>query len=630
MAEQILLNSSTFGGMREMGGFGQPLHALYPQIRKVLNDELGPEAANLLAEPVVDRAKNRIDWYTQGDADQPRVLLNALPEEQRQAILARVHALLERAREVAQRYVASDDPRRAQLGVVLQAALSAPAETEVFVIEERPVMIRWGFTLDGLAQTLPDAGQGVALAPSVSDGALAGRDVAIPDIALPAAATLPSASPPNLDPTVHGTEPAMPARQPALAESTAPGAPEPPSARRPETTALAPPATGPTELEPESPVRRRSFWPWGLLALLLLLAILAYWWLREPAPSWPAPVSGSSPAADSRADGARTAPSTPESSSVGRSGRETEKTTSAIERGTVSPTVPPVVDSTAVGRDAVRGERDATLSSSTRSSPSSPAGQAGDGASVASPQAPVSPGSSPPPMTARPPSASSAPERTSDGAVTAESSAPTGKATTSAALEDVLAGRAPATTGPSPAPGAERGELKADSSAARVASSAPSEPPLAAGPPLPKTEPTPEEQREFTSRLSAAGAATGEITATLLWNSPADLDLVVRCPSGQQLDFRNPAACGGALDVDANAARGNVTDRPVENAFWPAGRAALGSYDVTVRYAPRKDEQNPRETPFQVRLIRGGQESVFKGVIRPNTAMPVTSFTVAR
>jgi hypothetical protein len=145
-----------------------------------------------------------------------------------------------------------------------------------------------------------------------------------------------------------------------------------------------------------------------------------------------------------------------------------------------------------------------------------------------------------------------------------------------------------------------------------------------------KAEPTAEERREFASRLSAAGAATGEITVTLLWNSPGDLDLVVRCPSGQQLDYRNPAACGGALDVDANAARASLSDRPVENAFWRAGQAAPGSYQVVVRYAPRKDERNPRETPFQVRLIRGGQESVFKGAIRPHAVTPVTTFIVER
>ena len=44
MIEQILLRSGSFDGVREIGGFGQPLHALYPQIRSVLASELGPDA----------------------------------------------------------------------------------------------------------------------------------------------------------------------------------------------------------------------------------------------------------------------------------------------------------------------------------------------------------------------------------------------------------------------------------------------------------------------------------------------------------------------------------------------------------------------------------------------------------
>ena len=93
MVEQILLSSGSFAGMRETGGFGQPLHALYPQIRAVLASELGSEAAALLAEPVVDRVNDRIDWYTEGDPDHPPAALGDLPEEQRQPLLAQVHDL---------------------------------------------------------------------------------------------------------------------------------------------------------------------------------------------------------------------------------------------------------------------------------------------------------------------------------------------------------------------------------------------------------------------------------------------------------------------------------------------------------------------------------------------------------
>lgn len=102
--EQILLSSSAFEGMRETGGFGQPLHTLYPQIRAVLTEQLGADAADLLAEPVVDRARGRIDWYTEGDPEQQRVTFDALPEEQRRAMLARIEDILRRGRELAERY----------------------------------------------------------------------------------------------------------------------------------------------------------------------------------------------------------------------------------------------------------------------------------------------------------------------------------------------------------------------------------------------------------------------------------------------------------------------------------------------------------------------------------------------
>ncbi|MCB1822579.1 MAG: hypothetical protein KDI73_13540, partial [Candidatus Competibacteraceae bacterium] len=145
-----------------------------------------------------------------------------------------------------------------------------------------------------------------------------------------------------------------------------------------------------------------------------------------------------------------------------------------------------------------------------------------------------------------------------------------------------------------------------------------------------QADPTPEERQEFTNRLSATGAAIGEITATLLWNGNADLDLVVLCPSGEMLDYQNPHECGGTLDVDANTARDSLSDRPVENVFWPAGQALPGTYRIIVRYAPRKDEQQPQSTSFQVRLIRNNQEKVFKGMAKPRKASPVTNFTVER
>ena len=61
-----------------------------------------------------------------------------------------------------------------------------------------------------------------------------------------------------------------------------------------------------------------------------------------------------------------------------------------------------------------------------------------------------------------------------------------------------------------------------------------------------------------------------------------------------------------------------------------AGKAGAGTYQILVRYMPRKDEEQLLETPFQVRLSRGRQEAVFKGTVRPNSLVPVTTFNVGR
>jgi hypothetical protein len=586
MMEQILLSSGSFDGVRETGGFGQPLHALYPQIRAVLASELEPDAAWLLAEPVVDRANNRIDWYTEGDPDRQPEALSELAEEQRRPILARVDDLLGRGRELAERYAGSGDPRRVQLGAILKAVLDTPAETEVFLVEGRPVITRWGFSPDRPWEMPGGPVGGPVVPPPVP--AQPPRDVVVPQITMPELATaVPESAPPaEAPPTLElATEP--PAKTPEPEPATLEPSPEPEPA--PVATGSSPaldssPLTphpsrrdsspAPLESELASPLRYvvvGSRYFWGVVTLAILLAVAAVW--VGMGKSLPYPATGKmtrSPASDAELDRALTEAQRVEAELQAQF--EKLLVQLAERRGQCSL---PASDSAAA--------------SSARSQPPGvvPGDKAGSGLGVGTNRA------SPPP------------ERE---------------------LEDVLTDREPVALSRSQ-PSIE--------SPVRTESSVRAEPPVRTQPPVRteppvKAEPTPEERREFTSRLSAAGAATGEITATLLWNGHGDLDLVVRCPSGRQLDYRNPAECGGTLDVDANASRANVSDRPVENVFWRAGKAAPGAYEIAVRYAPRKDEQAPRETPFQVRLVRNGQESVFKGKIRPNALAPVTTFTVER
>jgi hypothetical protein len=312
MVEQILLSSGSFDGVRETGGFGQPLHALYPQIRAVLASELEPDAAWLLAEPVVDRANNRIDWYTEGDADRPPVALSELAEEQRRPILARVDELLGRGRELAERYAGSGDLRRVQLGAILKAVLNAPAETEVFLVEGRPVITGWGFSPDRPWETPGEPVSGPVVPPPIP--AQPPRDVVVPEIAMPELATAPPESTPaaELPPALES------APEPGTLEPSPELLPEPASVAASDAPALdsspipphpSPSDASPAPLESESASSLRyvvvgSRYFWSVVALAVLLVVMAAVWVVMENSS-PYPATGKttgSPVSDAELD----------------------------------------------------------------------------------------------------------------------------------------------------------------------------------------------------------------------------------------------------------------------------------------------------------------------------------------
>lgn len=623
MAEQILLSSVSFDGVREKGGFGQPLHALYPQIRAVLASELGSDTAKLLAEPVVDRVRNRIDWYTEGDPDQPPVALSDLPEEQRQPILTQVQGLLARGREMAERYSTSGDLQRMQLGAMLKAVLDPPAETEVFLVNGRPVVAHWGFSPDRPWVTSEVPVHGAWASPD---------EVAIPDIPIPewevatprSAAASESPLPPEPSAASPESPPVLPPQlPPEWPESAEPSGatlakatpPQPEPGLSPEREA--PPPLPEVNLSsiaanPDPALRyvvvgSRYFWSVVALALLLALGVAFWSMTRNSAPSLTGEAVPQSP--DAALD--RALADAQQAEQALRLQLEQRLVALAGQRGRCS--LPAGIDPASVPLAPSTSLTPSVLSvpsvSSDPSAGSMPPGSLDPTTAPVTLESTIAGSTLAPPVesgvrdTARPDASPPvAGSRPSPMMVTPELAVPAAGEPLARALEEELGGSQPSAVAP---PLAEPA----------------SEPPTQA-------EPTPEERQEFASRLSATGAATGEITATLLWDGNADLDLVVRCPSGQTLDYLSPRGCGGTLDVDANATRNSLSKRPVENVFWPAGKAAPGAYQIAVRYEPRKDERNPQPVPFQVRLIRDSQEKVFKGMIRPRKTLPIANFTV--
>jgi hypothetical protein len=95
---------------------------------------------------------------------------------------------------------------------------------------------------------------------------------------------------------------------------------------------------------------------------------------------------------------------------------------------------------------------------------------------------------------------------------------------------------------------------------------------------------------EFSKRLAGAGAKTGDVQISIIWNTTDDIDLhVVYTPGNGSTDNINwtnriGRISNGMLDVDRNANGGMLVNTPVENIFWPKGYAPNGFFTVYVHF----------------------------------------------
>ena len=115
---------------------------------------------------------------------------------------------------------------------------------------------------------------------------------------------------------------------------------------------------------------------------------------------------------------------------------------------------------------------------------------------------------------------------------------------------------------------------------------------------------------EMGRRLGANGAKTGDIQASIIWNNTNDIDLWIMCRAKDKVDpinWQNPVGMtGGCLDIDRNANPNLLTIEPVENIFWPRGRAPYGMYDVYLHYFKQWDRRQS-STKVQIRIMYGNK-----------------------
>lgn len=76
---------------------------------------------------------------------------------------------------------------------------------------------------------------------------------------------------------------------------------------------------------------------------------------------------------------------------------------------------------------------------------------------------------------------------------------------------------------------------------------------------------------------------TGDVSFRVTWTGESDIDLYVRSPLGEQINYVLPGSdSGGELDIDCNFHGVRMCEVPMENIFWPPNRAPHGSYVVWI------------------------------------------------
>ena len=152
------------------------------------------------------------------------------------------------------------------------------------------------------------------------------------------------------------------------------------------------------------------------------------------------------------------------------------------------------------------------------------------------------------------------------------------------ALLERLRAAPPRSASPSP-------PLKFSNEVAPLAVEAPPAPPVPRPKPLPPAKPEkapppanppPPARTEAAAEQKARerGAQEGTLEIFLAWSSTSDIDLHVRCPTGQNIWFRNMEDCGGKLDLDTNALGTPTVSDPVEHIVFPAPME--GSYRIEI------------------------------------------------
>lgn len=109
---------------------------------------------------------------------------------------------------------------------------------------------------------------------------------------------------------------------------------------------------------------------------------------------------------------------------------------------------------------------------------------------------------------------------------------------------------------------------------------------------------------------------TGDVQIKLEWNTIDDIDLQCIYSDGTVLDtcdFKHEKGeRGGILDVDSNLTADSATTSPVENIYWPEGKAPKGHYEVSIAFFNQRDSSQGVK-PFTLYMKYGEEEKTITG-----------------
>jgi hypothetical protein len=146
---------TTKSGVRPLGVRGQPLHNAAAQLRRVVRRRLGDGAAGLLADPQLHEDGKAIDWYADYAGEVKRAV--DMPAAERSAVLTVVDRELSAIGELGTTLakVRGGEEDSGVVGRSLLLAARRPAESFVFLVGGKPVVVCWGYEKDAAQGLLP-------------------------------------------------------------------------------------------------------------------------------------------------------------------------------------------------------------------------------------------------------------------------------------------------------------------------------------------------------------------------------------------------------------------------------------------------------------------------------------------